>query len=335
MKRILALCIISAFLIISAVSIGSVSVPLIKVLQSIIYGIKMNLGFGANSPGTGDTYFTIIWDIRFPRVLLAYLVGFSLASAGTASQALFKNPLADPYILGISGGASVGAALAAIYFPKYMGMFALIFALASVYVVYTISKVDGHIPVDTLLLAGIAFGFFSSAITSYLVYVGREKIHNAIFWLMGTFNGALWTDVKLVFLSSFTGFLFLILRWKELNLLLFGEESIALGLDVSFYRKAIIFVISLLTAFAVSTSGIIGFVGLISPHAMRIIFGPNHKRLLPASALFGGSLMVMADMFARILIKPQEIPVGIVTAVFGAPFFIYLLTKRKRGEIYA
>jgi len=341
MKKVIILIIASVLLMFLGIAFGSVSISFSLILKSIIYGVKMEISkllsvFGVEPLKELDTtYFTIIWDIRLPRVILAYLVGLSLASAGVATQALFKNPLGDPYILGISGGAAVGASIAALFFPRYMSIFALLFALLSVFLVYNISKVDGHIPVDTLLLAGIAFGFFAHALTSYLLYVGKERIHNAIFWLMGTFNGATWSDAKLVLFSSLLGFSFLMYKWRELNLLLFGEEAIALGLDLSFYRKAIIFVVSLLTAFAVSTSGIIGFVGLISPHAMRLIFGPNHKKLLPASALFGGSLMVFADLLARILLKPSEIPVGIITALFGAPFFIYLLMKRKRGELYA
>lgn len=332
MKKFIALIFSSVALIFIGITLGSVSLPFSKVLGT--FTLK-NLKLALHAPEKLGTSETIILQIRLPRVLLAYLVGLSLASAGTASQALFKNPLADPYIIGISGGAAVGAALAALYLPTHMGFFALIGALISVAIVYNISKVDGHIPVDTLLLAGIAFGFFAHALTSYLLYVGRERIHIAVFWLMGTFNGATWNDVKLVLVSSTIGFLFLMVKWKELNLLLFGEESIAMGLDLNFYRKAMIFIISLLTAFAVATSGIIGFVGLISPHAMRLVFGPNHKKLLPAAALFGGSLMVFADLLARIILKPAEIPVGIITALFGAPFFIYLLMKRKRGELYA
>ncbi|MBO8173906.1 MAG: iron chelate uptake ABC transporter family permease subunit [Thermococcus sp.] len=332
MKKFIALIFSSIVLILIGVAFGSVNLPSSKILSAFTFE---NLKLALHNPEKLGTTETIILQIRLPRVLLAYLVGLSLASAGTASQALFKNPLADPYILGISGGAAVGAALAALYSPTHMGTFALIGALISVTIVYNISKINGHIPVDTLLLAGIAFGFFSHAVTSYLLYVGRERIHLAIFWLMGTFNGATWDDVKLVFISSIVGFSFLMFKWKELNLLLFGEESIAMGLDLNFYRKAIIFVISLLTAFAVATSGIIGFVGLISPHAMRLVFGPNHKKLLPAAALFGGSLMVFADLLARVTLKPAEVPVGIVTALFGAPFFIYLLMKRKRGELYA
>lgn len=332
MKKFITLIFSSIVLILIGIVFGSVNLSLSQILSA--FTLK-NLKLAVYSPEKLGTTETIILQIRLPRVLLAYLVGLSLASAGTASQALFKNPLADPYILGISGGAAVGAALAALYSPMHMGAFALIGALISVTIVYTISKINGHIPVDTLLLAGIAFGFFAHAVTSYLLYVGRERIHLAIFWLMGTFNGATWDDVKLVLISSVVGVSFLMFKWKELNLLLFGEESIALGLDLNFYRKVIIFVISLLTAFAVATSGIIGFVGLVSPHVMRLVFGPNHKKLLPAAALFGGSLMVFADLLARIILKPAEIPVGIVTALFGAPFFVYLLMKRKRGELYA
>jgi len=331
MKKLIPLLISSVLLILLGIAVGPVRISLSEILAS--FSLE-NIKIAFSSPNMLEENAYIILQIRLPRIILAYLVGLSLASAGTASQALFKNPLADPYIIGISGGAAVGASIAALYFPQYMGLFALLGALLAVITVYRIAKVNGHIPVDTLLLAGIALGFFTSALTSYLLYVGRERIHNAIFWLMGTFNGADWGDVKLVLLSSILGVGVLLFSWRELNLLLLGEESIAMGLDINLYRKIVIGIISLLTSFAVATSGIIGFVGLISPHAMRIVFGPNHKKLLPASALFGGTLMVFADILARILLKPAEVPVGIITALFGAPFFIYLLMKKKRGELF-
>jgi len=331
MKKIAPLLVSSVALILLGIIIGPVKIPFRDILAAFSLGTLKRAFLNPNSLN-GNSY--IVLQIRLPRVLLAYLVGVSLASAGTASQALFKNPLADPYIIGISGGAAVGASIAALYFPQYMSIFALVGASLAVVVVYRIARVNGHIPVDTLLLAGIALGFFTSALTSYLLYVGRERIHNAIFWLMGTFNGADWGDVKMVLFSSVVGISILLFSWRELNLLLLGEESISMGLDINRYRKIVIGVISLLTSFAVATSGIIGFVGLISPHAMRIIFGPNHKRLLPASALFGGTLMVFADILARILLKPAEVPVGIITALFGAPFFLYLLIKKKRGELF-
>ncbi|RLF80061.1 iron ABC transporter permease, partial [Thermococci archaeon] len=187
MKKIVGLAISSAVLILLGIVIGPVEIPFRDILGTFSLDTLKRALSNPNSL-RGNSY--IVLQIRLPRVILAYLVGISLASAGTASQALFKNPLADPYIIGISGGAAVGASIAALYFPQYMGLFALLGALLAVITVYRIAKVNGHIPVDTLLLAGIALGFFTSALTSYLLYVGRERIHNAIFWLMGTFNGA-------------------------------------------------------------------------------------------------------------------------------------------------
>ncbi|AFK22288.1 iron ABC transporter permease [Pyrococcus sp. ST04] len=329
-KTTLLLVLLSGFSIVIALSIGSVKIPLKEVFSSL-------------SPSTISLYREgklsglefIILDIRLPRVLLAYLVGFALALSGTASQALFRNPLADPYILGISGGASIGAALALAYNPKYIELFAFLGAVAAVYTVYRISKVNGHIPVDVLLLAGIAVGFFSHAITSYILYTNKDKIHQGLLWLFGTFALATWGKVSIMFIATLVGGFLLLTSWRELNLLLLGEESIALGLDINLYRKMIIFAISIMTGVAVAESGIIGFVGLVSPHVMRLIVGPNHKRLLPNAAMFGGTLLVISDLISRTAIAPAEIPIGIVTAMFGAPFFAYLLVRRKRGELYA
>lgn len=317
--------------------IGSVSLTPSDVTSSVAYGVESTLSraFHFVKPGRTPKAFIIVWELRLPRVLLAYLVGASLASAGVASQALFRNPLADPYIIGVSAGAGIGAALGAIYAPSQMGTLALVSALLSVFLVYAVSRVDGHVPVDTLLLAGIAYGFLASAVTWYLVLSQGERAHVTWMWLMGSFNGADWRDVGEMFFVSLLGIGFLVWKWRELNLILFGEESIALGLDVHFYRKLFIGATALLTAFAVSTSGIIGFVGLVSPHVVRLILGPNHRNLTPASALFGGSLLVLADLIARTAARPTEIPVGIVTALMGAPFFLYLLVKHKRGELYS
>ncbi|ASJ07730.1 iron ABC transporter [Thermococcus siculi] len=333
-KWLPTLLIVSLTALFLGVYVGSVNISPSDITASIIYGIKSAL---LNSPNPGEKphYFVIVWQLRLPRVLLAYLVGLSLASAGVASQALFRNPLADPYIIGVSAGAGIGAALAAIYAPAHMGAFALVSALLSVFIVYTVSKVDGKVPVDTLLLAGIAYGFLASAVTWYLIISQGERAHVTWMWLMGTFNGSDWGDVGEVFIVSLLGVGFLIWKWRELNLILLGEESIALGLDLHLYRKLFVGVIALLTAFAVSTAGIIGFIGLVSPHVMRLLLGPNHRELTPASALFGGVLLVIADLLARTLAKPTELPVGIITALMGAPFFLYLLMKHKRGELYS
>ncbi len=329
---LITLSLLSMFL---GVYIGSVHVSAADVSESITYGLKsaLALAFHSINPGEQPKYYIIVWELRLPRVLLAYLVGVALASAGVASQALFKNPLADPYIIGISAGAGMGGALGAIYWPEHMGLLALVFSLASVFAVYNVAKVDGKIPVDTLLLAGIAYGFLASAVTWYLIISRQDKATVTWMWLMGTFNGSGWGDVAEMFIVTLLGLLFLILKWRELNLLLLGEESIALGLDLHLYRKLVIGVIAFLTAFAVATAGIIGFIGLVSPHIMRLLLGPNHRELTPATALFGGSLLVIADLLARTIASPTELPVGIITAMMGAPLFMYLLLKHKRGEL--
>ncbi|ASJ11310.1 iron ABC transporter [Thermococcus sp. P6] len=334
LPTLIALSLLAGFL---GVYVGSVSLSPSDVTASVSYGLKLTLSriFPSVNPGERPRAFIIVWKLRLPRVLLAYLVGLSLASAGVASQAVFRNPLAEPYIIGVSAGAGIGAALGAIYAPSQMGTLALISALLSVFIVYAVSRVDGHVPVDTLLLAGIAYGFIASAVTWYIILSQGERAHLTWMWMMGSFNGSSWDEVGRMFFISLMGVGFLLLKWRELNLILFGEESVALGLDVDLYRKLFVGAIAFLTAFAVSTAGIIGFIGLVSPHVMRLILGPNHRDLTPASALFGGSLLVLADLLARTVSRPTELPVGIVTALMGGPFFLYLLIKHKRGELYS
>ncbi|ASJ02161.1 iron ABC transporter [Thermococcus profundus] len=357
-KWLATLIMLSLLSIFLGVYVGSVSVGPETVTSGIVHGVKTTLAgwLSSLSERLGSSlhsgtlmrlssslrdvakekpprYFVIVWSLRLPRVLLAYLVGLSLASAGVASQALFKNPMADPYIIGVSGGASVGAALGMIYAPNYVSIFSFLFALAAVYVVYSVARVDGRIPIDTLLLAGVAFGFMAGAVTSYLVLTLGPKAHLTQMWLLGSFNDATWADVRDVFIVSLAGLSFLLWKWRELNLLLFGEESVALGLDVERFRKEVILVITVMSGVAVATSGIIGFIGLVGPHIARLLVGPNHRRLTINAALLGGILMVLADLVARIIARPTEIPVGIVTAMMGGPFFLYLLRKHKRGEM--
>ncbi|WP_297073911.1 iron ABC transporter permease [Thermococcus sp.] len=335
-KWLPALLLLSAVSIFLGVYFGPVSLSLHDVTSSLLYGIELKLSrFTGINPGEKPNYFIIVWQLRLPEVLLAYFVGLALAGAGVTSQALFRNPLADPYIIGISSGAALGSAIAILINPTYMAPFALIFSFLSVFIVYTVSRVDGAVPVDTLLLAGIAYGFLANAVTWYIYVTRPQKTHLSWMWLLGSFNGSTWGDVKIMLVVSLVGVLFLMWRWRELNLVLLGEESIALGLDLHLYRKIFLGVIATLTAFSVYTSGIIGFIGLVSPHIMRLILGPNHRELVPATALFGGTLLVTADLLARTLAKPTVIPVGVVTALMGAPFFLYLLMKHKRGELVA
>ena len=275
----------------------------------------------------------IINDIRFPRVLLGALVGAALGTAGCAMQGLLKNPMADPYIIGISSGAAVGACLAFVLLLPVQ-IISFIFALIAIFIVYNISKVEGKVPVDTLLLAGIAVGSFLAAITSLIIYTAGVP-HQIIFWLMGGLWTADWQKVKISFVMIIFGIIMLNRQAWNLNVMLLGEDQATyLGINVEHVKQYVLLFAVLITAAAVSVSGIIGFVGLIIPHIMRILVGPDHRILLPSSALAGAIFMVMADAMGRTVMKPVELPVGIITALFGVPFFIYLLRKRRKN-IYA
>ena len=280
---------------------------------------------------------TIIFQIRLPRIVLGFLVGAALGVAGTAMQGLFKNPMADPYIIGISSGAALGATVAIVFGLDKAGMYtiplvAFIGATAAIFLVYNIASVGGKLPVGTLLLAGIAVSLFLSAITSFMMYISGEKLHGIIFWLMGGLWASSWDRVWISFPLIFVGTTIIYIFARDLNVMLLDEDPAQhLGVDVEGLKKIMMISTSLITASAVAISGIIGFVGLIIPHTMRILVGPDHRILLPCSALVGGIFLVWADTLARTIIAPTEIPVGIITALFGAPFFIYLLRKRKRS----
>ena len=276
----------------------------------------------------------IIFEVRLPRIMLGILVGLSLATAGTALQGLFKNPMADPYIIGVASGAAVGAALSILVLHPFFGIFttpfmAFIGALCSIFVVYNIAKVGGKIPVDTLLLTGIAVSLFLGAVLSFMMSVAGGALHQIFFWLMGGFWLASWTQVKIIALPVLVCFSLIYLFAKDLNAMLLGEESAqTLGINVENAKRILLVLSAFITAAAVSFSGTIGFVGLIIPHVTRILVGPDHRILFPASALVGGIFLVWMDALARLL---GEMPVGIITAFVGAPFFIYLLKKRKSG----
>jgi iron complex transport system permease protein len=282
-----------------------------------------------------ETEQTIILSIRFPRVLLAGLVGAGLSVSGAVFQALLRNPLADPYILGVSSGAAVGAIIAIL-----TGLSALslgiplassIGALLTILTVFYFGRQEGKIHPNTLLLAGVITGSFLSAIIMFFISVSqREELHTIIFWLMGDFSLSNYEAIRITFPYLFLGVLLLYLRSRQLNLILLGEENaVQLGVNVERLKWTSYFLASLITAASVSVCGLIGFVGLIVPHSVRLLFGPDHRLLLPASALVGASFLIASDTIARTLFAPVELPVGVVTAAFGGPFFIYLLRTRK------
>lgn len=281
---------------------------------------------------------TIIWSIRLPRVLLGVLVGASLSMAGAAFQGMFKNPMADPYVIGISSGAALGASIAIILRVNIkilnisaISMFAFIGAIIAVFIVYNIARIKNKVPVTTLLLAGIAVGQFFTAIMSLIMVFYSKDMAKIIYWTMGGLAGKGWDPLLQISIPTILSMIFINFFARDLNILLTGEESAqSLGVNVEKTKVYILVLGTFMTAMVVSVSGIIGFVGLIIPHIIRILIGPDHRILLPASALAGGIFIIFADTIARTVISPIEIPVGIITALFGGPFFIYLLKKSKK-----
>jgi len=278
----------------------------------------------------------IFWQIRLPRVVLAALVGLLLSVSGVLLQGILRNPLADPYILGISAGAALGAAASIALGAQFLvlGMStvpaaAFVFSLAAVLIVYKLSKVAGRTAPETLILAGVALSAFCAAILSLIIIISGN-LATIYFWLLGSLSSATWGNVLTVTPYALTGIAIAYFYSKELNALLLGEEMAAsLGVEVENTRLFLIGTASLMAAAAVSVSGLIGFVGLIVPHWIRLIIGPKHRLLIPVSALSGMLLMVVADAVARTVLSPLEIPIGIVMALVGAPFFLYLLRRRK------
>ncbi|MFC1786652.1 FecCD family ABC transporter permease [Halobacteriota archaeon] len=329
------LIVVLGLTIVITATLGPAHIPSLVVLKML--ASKLPLVDSLVAPSWSVAEETIIFQIRLPRIVLGVLVGAALGVAGTAMQGLFKNPMADPYIIGISSGAALGATFAIVFGLGTLGMYtiplvAFIGAAAAIFLVYNIASVGGKLPVGTLLLAGIAVSLFLSAITSFMMYISGEKLHGIVFWLMGGLWASSWDRVLMSFPLIFVGTTIIYIFARDLNVMLLDEEPAQhLGVDVEGLKKIIMISTSLITASAVAVSGIIGFVGLIIPHTMRILVGPDHRILLPCSALVGGIFLVWADTLARTIIAPTEIPVGIITALFGAPFFIYLLRKRKRS----
>jgi len=289
---------------------------------------------GADAAGPlSSTDQTILFSIRLPRIVFAGIVGGSLAAAGVVFQGLLRNPLADPYILGISSGAAVGALCALLlgvgFAPGVSGS-AFLGALLTVILVYGIARTRAELHSATLLLAGVIVNAFFGAVIMFLIATaGDKKLHNAMFWLMGDLSLALWPEIFLAGLFLLAGLVIIFVNARALNLIAVSEETAGqLGVHVERTKTILLGAASLITGVAVSVSGIIGFAGLIVPHLMRMLLGSDHRLLLPASVLFGGGFLIVADTLARTILAPSELPVGVITALCGAPYFIYLLRRR-------
>jgi len=282
------------------------------------------------------TFATIFLNLRLPRALLAFLVGASLSLSGAILQGYFQNPMADPFVVGVSSGASFGAVLAInlglnmqLLGFSLQSILAFATGFAIVYFVYLLSQRKGIFKLETLLLTGVAAGALASALTSFLIFIKSESYEQAVFWLLGSFALSDWNQIAAV-LPYFLLCL-IVAQWlaKDMNLLVLGDDvAQSLGCPVKRVRKAFLVISTLLAASSVSVCGIIGFVGLIVPHWVRILIGPDHRHLFIFSSLTGGIFLIFCDLLARTLL-PSELPIGIITAAAGAPFFIYLLNQRR------
>ena len=324
--------------IILATSLGTVAIPFGQVTRMVA---RRLLGWGAAAGGSPQAE-AIILQIRLPRVVTAAVVGSALAAAGTVFQGLLRNPMADPYIIGTSGGAALGATLALILPWQVMWLgftpvpiLAFVGAMSAVLIVYRVARVGPRTPITTLLLTGFALSSLMAAVMSFLMLSGTQTLQRVILWTMGGTTASGWAQLRVVTPLVVVGMVLAFLLAHDLNAFLLGEEQAAhLGVNVERRKLALLMVGSLLTAAAVSVSGLVGFVGLVVPHVARLLFGSDHRFLLPASALLGAVFLVLADLVARLLLSPAEIPVGIITALIGAPFFIYLLRRSKRGYVF-
>jgi iron complex transport system permease protein len=285
----------------------------------------------------------IILQIRLPRILAGVLVGAALAAAGVLYQGVFKNPMADSYVLGVSAGAAVGASLSIlsdvgfVFFGLRLVQVAAFFgALSAMFLVYNISRVGSRVPVTTLLLCGIAVNFFLFAVVGLLEVIAGDELHAIVFWLVGGFSNVLWKDIWAVLPFIIIGIVAAYFYVRDLNLLAMGEETAhQLGVNVERAKQILLVLASLLTAAAVSICGLVGFVGLMIPHLTRVLIGPDHRILLPTSTIIGAIFLVICDDLARVVATPfvstRELPVGIITMLFGAPFFIFLFKKKKQS----
>jgi iron complex transport system permease protein len=269
----------------------------------------------------------ILFDVRLPRVIAAMLVGFALATAGVVMQGLFRNSMADPYLLGTSSGGALGAAIAIVFLAgAFQFIFAFVGCIVAAFLVFGISRQSGRMPVEQLLLTGIAVSMFLAAVLSFIMYNAGSNLHQIFMWLMGGFWNASWGDVW-IGLLIIPACLSLLFFSRELNIFSMGEEdAVHLGVDTGFLKKMLLLASALITGLAVAIAGSIGFIGLITPHIMRLVVGPDHRVLIPSSMLAGGILLALSDTFARTF--GNEVPVGVITAFFGAPFFIFLLRRR-------
>ncbi|KWW29502.1 MAG: iron complex transport system permease protein [bacterium P3] len=278
----------------------------------------------------------VFLNLRLPRILLCVLAGAALSVSGASYQAIFRNSLTDPYVLGISSGASLGAAVAIVAGLQHsllgIGGCALVSALLTIWLIYRIATIGNRLHSTTLLLTGVCLTFLIAALVSLLMVLHQDKMESIIFWTMGSFSGATWGAVLTLLPVVVLGVLVVLRHARDLNLLLVGsEEAQSMGVEVEKVKKRLLLATTLMISFTVSCSGVIGFVGLVVPHCVRLLVGPDNRRVLPYSIVVGGIFVLLCDTLARTVLQPGELPVGSLTALVGAPLFIYLLYRSKQA----
>ncbi|MDO7878242.1 FecCD family ABC transporter permease [Enterococcus mundtii] len=328
-SRLLIAVVLSIVVVLFGIKNGSVSIPFDTLIQAL---------FSRGDKQLDATIVTILWQVRLPRVVLAFLVGAALAVSGTVMQSLLGNPLASAYTLGVSSGASLGAALIIVtgitlpFFPNFtLPLTGFIFGLATVFIVLMMSqRVDQQLSNQTVILVGMVMTLFVGAMLTIVTALFKDHLQQLVFWQMGSFSGSTWAKIQIFLPILLFGTIALWFSARSLDVLSLGEEEAMIsGVDVRTIKLWIMVLAALLAGSAVSFVGVIGFVDLIAPHVIRRYFGASHRWVIPGAALLGGSMMVVGDTISRTLLSPQEIPIGAVTALIGAPFFAYVYFKRK------
>ena len=319
-----------------ALAVGAVEIPFRALVELTLRRLALLPNLPTEYPAT---YETILFQIRFPRVALVAIIGASLGSAGATYQGLFRNPLADPYLVGVAAGAGLGATLALVLeLPAtFLGLNsvplgAFLGGVVTVTLVILFAQVGRSTPVTTMLLAGVAIGAFATAFTTLLMLRSPEGMRRAFNWLLGGYSGGGWRPFWIVLPYLVVGLVVLQMHARALNVLQLDEEQAQqLGINVDRLKLILVGAATLMTAAAVAFGGLIGFVGLVVPHVVRMLGGPDYRRLLPVSAIGGAAFLILADLTARTILAPRELPVGVITALTGAPFFVYLLRRLKRS----
>ncbi len=340
-KKLLFIILLIAYVLLAiiAVSMGAASLTPYMVLKVVLKSMPFIGKYISGS--VSSTHFLIVFMVRMPRIVMASIVGTGLAVVGASFQSMFKNPMADPYVLGISSGAALGAAAAIVikiqntaFSLSIITISAFAGAAVTTIIVYLIAQDRGKVTTTNLLLAGSAVSFLMSSMISIIMVFNQQEVNKIVFWMMGSFNASSWENISIIAPIVLLGTVVIYFFNRDLNLMLTGDDNArSLGIETEKVKKIIIVASSMVMAVSVAFSGIIGFVGFLVPHIIRIIFGPDNKILIPFSALGGAIFLLLADTAARTAAAPAELPVGAVTALIGAPYFIYLLIKMKKRSV--